>query len=279
MRVGVLGLGSIGLRHARNAKTLGHEVFCFDPDERKQTLGTTYGLIAASRDAVLACDKVVVASPTPQHHQDLKDTMACPSVLAEKPLSDQPIDFNLDHIDLVGYNLRYHAAVKQAKQWLDSNAIGRPLHADFILAQFNERPEYLRDGVVLNWSHEIDLALHLLGKAEALSTVCKNNTIADLFLQHPGNGAVSSIHLNYVNKREQRYFNIVGTKGRITCVLSPVRCADCVSDDGSVYSYNFDTTFDEDYIKEMKAFLNDDIGPGCTADQAKDVLKICLVGT
>lgn len=273
MRIGILGLGSIGLRHARNCKDLGHEVFGFDPDENRQLIFTSYGGISTTKESALACDRVVVASPTPNHWEDIQ-SLKC-SALVEKPISDRPLDsIDLTNVQLVGYNLRYHSAVKQAKQWLNEGHIGRPLHANFVLAQFSGRPQYLRDGVILNWSHEIDLALHLLGKAEALATVCKSYTSATLFLHHQG-GATSSVHLNYINKRELRYFDIVGENGRISCVLAPHRMADCVFD-GSVFSYNYSTTFDEDYITEMKAFLSGDIGPGCTAEQGKDVLKICL---
>lgn len=276
MRVGVLGLGSIGLRHAKNAISLGHEVLGFDPDEGKQSLLLSYGGIPAPREGVLACDRVVVASPTPQHLDDIKASTH--PTLAEKPIADVPIDgADLSNITLVGYNLRYHSAVKQAKEWIRQGLIGKLLHGHFVLAQHNEKPAYLRDGVTLNWSHEIDLCLHLMGGGELISSACKNNTVSDLFVQHK-NGAVSSIHLNYLNKKEVREFHILGEEGRIYCVLSPWREANCETSSGDIYGYRYHTTFDEDYVTEMKAFLNDDIGPGCTASEAVEVLKICLGG-
>lgn len=276
MRIGVIGLGSIGLRHARNILDLGHEAFGFDPDEGRQALLASYGGVPAPLQGTLATDRLVVASPTPNHYEQIQ--MAESPTLVEKPLADKPIDgLDLSQIILVGYNLRYHSSVKQAKNWIDAGFIGKPLHADFVLAQFNDKPAYLRDGVILNWSHEIDLCLHLLGPGTCLSTVEKNNTIADLFIEHI-TGCVSSIHLNYVNKKEERYFTILGDKGKIHCVLSPYRHADCFTEDGSIYTYAYHTTFDEDYVTEMKAFLSGEIGPGCTASQAVDVLKICLTG-
>lgn len=275
MRVGILGLGSIGLRHAKNALALGHEVFGFDPDEARQALLGGYGGIPATRTSVLAADYTIIASPTPHHIADLQSIQN--PTLVEKPIGDAPIDFDLGLVRMVGYNLRYHDCVKQAKNWIEAGFIGKPLHGNFVLAQFNDKPAYLRDGVCLNWSHEIDLCLHLLGPATALSHVDKDNTISDLFLEHH-NGTVSSIHLNYVNKREERYFTILGDSGKIHCVLSPYRHADCWTEDGSIFSYMYHSTFDEDYITEMKAFINDAIGPGCTAEQGKAVLDICLGG-
>ena len=276
MRVGILGLGSIGLRHARNAKHLGHEVLGFDPDEGRQHLLHTYGGMPTTRDAAYACDRLVIATPTPEHWRDVSQAR-CPTLL-EKPLCDRPLDeLDLSHISLVGYNLRYHSCVRQTKSWLKTGQIGTPLNATFLLAQFNDKPAYLRDGVVLNWSHEIDLALHLLGSGSLLSSVNKNNTVADLFIAHQ-TGAVSTIHLNYLNKKEVREFTILGDQGKIHCVLAPYRQATCDAAYGGIYSYTYDTTFDGDYIEEMKAFLSGDIGPGCTALEAKEVLDICLGG-
>lgn len=272
MRIGVLGLGSIGLRHARNALALGHEVSGFDPDETRQGLLSAQGGTAATRESILHSDYVVVASPTPEHYKDISE-LSCPS-LVEKPLADREVHLDTDMVRLVGYNLRYHSCVKQAREWIKTGFIGTPLCGHFMLAQFNEKPAYLRDGVVLNWSHEIDLCLHLMGPGECLSSACKNNTVADFFIQHKG-GAISSIHLNYINKAEERYFTILGDKGKIHCVLAPYRIAECYPEDGTIMVYKYDTTFDQDYVTEMKAFLSGDIGPGCTAQEAIEVLKIC----
>lgn len=276
MRVGVLGLGSIGLRHAQNIRSLGGEVLGFDPSEERQALLTAFGGVPAQREAVLACDRLVVGTPTAMHYQDILDCQK--PTLLEKPVADRGVDgLDLSHIHLVGYNLRYHSAVRQAKQWIDGGTIGKPLCGHFLLAQFNDKPAYLRDGVILNWSHEIDLAIHLLGKGSLLSVVDKNKTIADLFLQH-STGATSAIHLNYVNKREVRRFQILGDQGRIDCVLSPWREANCETEAGDIYGYRYHSTFDEDYIIEMRAFLEDNIGPGCTASEAVNVLEVCLGG-
>lgn len=274
MRIGVIGLGSIGMRHAKNAISLGHEVFGFDPDEGKQALLGSYGGLPANMDAVLACDRVVIASPTSNHWGDLK-TASQAVVFVEKPIADRVIDFPTNNVTLVGYNLRYHSCVKQAKNWIEAGFIGKPLHSNFVLAQFNDKPAYLRDGVTLNWSHEIDLCLHLLGPASTLAHVDKNNTISTLFLEHK-NGTASSIHLNYINKREERFFTILGDKGKIHCNLAPYRTAECYVEDGGVFTYTYDTTFDEDYVTEIRAFFAGVIGPGCTANEAKAVLNICL---
>jgi len=180
-------------------------------------------------------------------------------------------------VRMVGYNLRFHAAVKQAKQWIAGGIIGEPIHGHFVLAQYNDKPSYLRDGVTLNWSHEIDLCLYLLGPGEQVGFVGKNQVRSDMLIHHKSS-CVSSVHLNYVNKHEERYFDILGDKGKISCVLSPYRWADCETEDGSIYKYVYHSTFDEDYVEEMKAFCQGDTSIGCTADEACAVLRLCLGG-
>lgn len=268
-----MGLGSIGLRHAKNALNLGHQVFGFDPDEGRQALLSSLGGTPTARERVYSCDVLIVASPTPEHFADVKESRI--PTLVEKPIADRPIEFPLDYVFMVGYNLRYHSCVKQAKAWIETGYIGNPIYGSFVLAQYNAKPAYLRDGVTLNWSHEIDLALHLLGPASNLAKIDKNNTISTLFLEHD-NGSASSVHLNYINKREERYFDILGDTGKIHCVLSPYRTADCYTEDGAIYSYSYNTTFDQDYVTELEAFFGNAIGPGCTAKEAVEVLNICL---
>ena len=60
MILGVIGLGSIGYRHAMNLKNMGHQVFAYDPNI------TSMGVFnCSSFDEV--CDKseaIVIASPT-----------------------------------------------------------------------------------------------------------------------------------------------------------------------------------------------------------------------
>ena len=68
MKIGVLGLGSIGKRHAENLISLGHEVYGFDPVAPKIN-----GVKNVSRDEIWDQKAVVIASPSSQHLDDLSD--------------------------------------------------------------------------------------------------------------------------------------------------------------------------------------------------------------
>lgn len=284
--IGVIGLGSIGMRHAKNLRDMGHHVWGYDPDMKKRLeLGFEYG--ASKIEHMKTADALVIASPTADHysHVLLVADFGKP-FLVEKPVSDTP--FRIPDIDksitMVGYNLRFHGCVKKAKEWLDSNKIGRPQWANFTLGQYSEKPPYLRDGVILNWSHEIDLALHLLGPIhnELINSVTHltdgKDDMTDITVIHQPNGCQTTIHLDYLSDPEIRRFRIQGNLGIIEVDLvrftADLYCAEPTE------SFRWkDHTWNDTYIEEMQAFLDRCDGKetiGCTGQEGLDILKICL---
>ena len=217
--IGIIGLGSIGMRHKENLwKHLGQtEVIGYDPDPAKQ-VGTGWVIDDLSK-MIEMCDVVIVASPTELHLDHLTRILEISGILGvfmEKPIADREIPPSIIHElkdpsfpFMVGYNLRFHSCVKKAKEWMER--IGDPLWANFTLGQHSEKPPYLRDGVVLNWSHEIDLCLYLLGSGRVAGSNTRLNNgrddISDILITHD-NGCRSSVHLDYVTVPEVRQFII-----------------------------------------------------------------------
>jgi predicted dehydrogenase len=272
--IGIIGLGSIGSRHAKNLREMGHGVIGYDPVMKGQ-------LGALSLDEVIAeSDAIVIASPTPRHYFDICEVIGeGPNIFVEKPISDRipDLESTFDHVTMVGYNLRFHSCVKKAKEWIDNGKIGKPLWAQFTLGQFSDKPPYLRDGVILNWSHELDLALYLLGHArlDVSSTRLTDgkDDISDIFLTHDS-GCRSAVHLDYVTEPEIRRFTIVGTDSVIDVDLEK-RTSRLLGDG----TYHENDTWNENYIEEMQAFLDRCDGKetiGCTGKEGLEVLKICL---
>jgi len=179
---------------------------------------------------------------------------------------------------MVGYNLRFHACVKKAKEWMQSDVIGEPVWANFTVAQFNDKLDYLRDGVILNWSHEIDLALYLLGDASVRSCVSDTPMLADIILMHE-NGCHSVVHLDYLTRPEVRQTIISGLDA--TIILDLVNRQAWLRDaDGSILDHlDADDSWDENYVEEMAAFLARVDGQetiGCTGEEGLRVLELCL---
>lgn len=274
-KIGVLGLGSIGSRHFRNFKDLGCEVHGFDPVDDTQW---------ARGKLIEWADAIVVATPIPQHQDDIFDCYnAIKPCFVEKPIVHKELGEALyKAVLMVGYNLRFHSCVKKAREWLGAGMIGKPLWARFTCAQYNDKPAYLRDGVILNWSHEIDLALYLLGNASfrSCSVDKKLENVADINIISNNIGCHTSIHLDYLTKFERRGFLIVGTDGSIEADL--VGRQAIIKDNKGLLTAPFHQgrgTFDGDYVAEARAFLDRLDGKdalGCTADEAMQVVKICL---
>lgn len=284
--IAVIGLGSIGMRHVKNLREMGHHVWGYDPDPKKET---EFGnpKFPPTRDNLLGAHAIVIASPTDHHYDDIYAALQRNmNVFVEKPIAhslEEPHDPSLlRQVKMVGYNLRFHACVLRAKEWIASGEIGRPLWANFTLGQHSEKPPYLRDGVILNWSHEIDLALHLLGAADldGSSTLLRDgkDTMTDILLTHK-TGCRTVIHLDYMTKPEHRNFTIAGDEGSLRVDLVK-HCA------GLLHRHHLDpkgffiapSGWDYTYVDEMKAFLDrcdDKETLGCTGQEGLDVLKIC----
>ena len=277
MRIGILGYGSIGSRHGRNLTALGHKVIIHDPNMAD----------SLPKDVVIEkSDAVVIASPTSEHETDI---LLCRDAkkpcFCEKPVADHWIKGSTPILTwplMVGYNLRFHPCIIKAKEWLDEGRIGTPYWGNFICAQFNDKPEYLRDGVTLNWSHEIDLALHLLGKAEVTgAAITKNDDISDILLRHSDSGAQTTLHLDYVSRPQHRGFSVAGPKGLILGNIVARSLVLFDLDGNPKQAEQYPGSYDDDYVVEMAAFLTrvDGIVPallGCTAEEAIEVLKVCL---
>jgi predicted dehydrogenase len=274
-KIGILGLGSIGSRHLSNFKELECEVRGYDP-EYDHTL---------TRDRIIKwADAIVIASPTNQHSRDIIDVdCAGKPMLVEKPLTGE-IEYviPLHFVKMVGYNLRFHSCVKKARAWLGEGKIGKPLWARFTCGQYNDKPSYRSDGVILNWSHELDLALFLLGGAEMVAAAGPANgreDLVDIILRHDKTNCQTVVHLDYLTKFERRGFLIVGTDGAIECdlVMRQTFLRDNTGSLPEIY-YGRDS-FDKNYMAEARAFLDRLDGKdvdGCTADEAMCTVGICL---
>lgn len=277
-KIAVIGLGSIGSRHARNLVRLGHEVYGYDPG----IVAGVPGVKMHSDPITLPeADAYVIASPTSTHANYIFRFGAKP-LFVEKPIADRLIiitDEWAGSIAMVGYNLRFHSCVLAAKDWIDGGHIGTPQWANLVCAQRNDKPAYLRDGVILNWSHEIDLALHLLGPAELVECVADDKeTMADLILVHD-NGCQSTIHLDYLTRPEIRQSIIVGSDATIIMDLAHRHAWLRKDHLQAPISVAGDDSFDSNYLDEMETFIARIDGQetiGCTGSEGLEVLKICL---
>jgi predicted dehydrogenase len=292
MKFGIVGYGSIGQRHAANLRMLGREPVVYDPA----------GLMAVrlERNIYETCDAVVIATPTYVHWGCIRAAAERGRhMLIEKPIAngDVPgLEASLalarskGAVVMMGNNLRFHPCVMEAKTWMDSGEVGKPIWAAFTCATTTTKRPYLSDGVILNTgAHEVDLALHLLGPAKVLIASVRLNLsgghedIAHFVLQHD-NGCRSSFHLDFVTVNEVRQFRIVGDDGDLFCDLPARSMVTRLGDlrfPGVVHSNHFTGpgSYDDDYLAEMNGFIDRIEGRealGATGADGIETLKILL---
>ena len=142
MKFLIAGLGSIGRRHLRNLKTLGQtDLLLYRTHQATlpDTELSDYPTYAELNEALAQQpDGVIVANPTSLHLEvATAAARAGAALLIEKPVSDSLLGIRelqaaLDEASkpaLVGFHLRYHPVLRQIKELVDSNQLGKALKA------------------------------------------------------------------------------------------------------------------------------------------------------
>ncbi len=245
----VTGTGAIALRHSRLLRTAGNEVV------HVRRFGTTSGdqldgaPVVSSLEEALSQHPVagIVATAAPDHVPS-----ACAmlerglDVLIEKPLAEDAagarslveLAASSKGLSMVAYCLRFRAGIAALTREAGTGRIGRPLGFRAVVGQFlpDWRPgrDYretvsarraLGGGALLELSHEIDLALLILGPVvSVVARAAKHSNLeidvedtADLILEH-ATGAMSNLHLDMTDRASNRSCRLTGTEGTLEWV-------------------------------------------------------------
>jgi predicted dehydrogenase len=165
MRIGVVGLGSIGRRHVGNLLALGCEVVGMDLAEGARALAQS-SYPTARIDRVLSftgLDAIVIATPWDRHLEWVEEAIRRRlPFFVEKPLGSleqlprwrEIATLNLP-VNQVGYMLRFHPALVSMKAAIPSPVVG------YFECACDSRiwPGGSYGPMLLEMSHEIDLAL------------------------------------------------------------------------------------------------------------------------
>lgn len=251
MKVLCLGLGSIGQRHIRNLKALREcDVYWLpsgtQPTENEFVKRFDIKVCASFDEAVdRKPDFALVSNPTSRHIPPALDlAKANIPFLLEKPVSHSAEGLDeLQHIVdrnnlkvLVTYNFRYHPGFKKMCQWINEGRIGTLLSLRAELGQWlpdwhpgrDYRKDYsaikeLGGGVILDLSHEIDLAYKLFGGVTKVSAIydhfssleIETEDIVEMSLLH-NEKRISHVHLDYCQRVYSKWLTVVGEEGTIS---------------------------------------------------------------
>ncbi len=252
----VVGGGSIGKRHLQNLKLLGIDCLALvetDPERRAAVASELKIRSFADLTAGLNWppDFVVVATPTHLHaEQTLSIVEKGLPVFVEKPLL---------------------FARLQAGSYLPSWRPSQDYRANYAAR------EETGGGCVLDCIHEIDLAGWYLGEVQKVFCVCgklssleiATEDVAALVCRHES-GALSEIHLDYVQRTYERDCQIVGEQGSIFWEFKhqQVRWFDAAGGQWTTFAQPPGWELNQMYVDEMKHFLE------CVRDRRPTVLPI-----
>lgn len=246
--VGVIGLGSAGLRHAKLLAARDFKVVALRSGLGPTVHRTPESIVETrTMDDFLALKPsfCVVASPTHLHLSHVSSLIEeRVPVLVEKPLIGSPsalADLNarskfLGVPIVVGYHLRFHPGLIRVQEQIAAGLLGRPLIARVAWGEYlpdwhpgeDFRRSYVaradQDGGPLSTlSHTLDYCIRLFGAIKDSQILSLNLgrlgidvpevTVVNL---HHVKGALSSISLDLVTQPAQHKIEISGSDGFVS---------------------------------------------------------------
>jgi predicted dehydrogenase len=310
----VAGLGSIGKRHLDNLRALGETRLALFRTGRGTLVNGDPDGVAVHRDLESALAgrprAVIVANPTALHVPlALAAARSGVHLLIEKPLSDSlegvlELRREIDArglVALVGFQFRFHPALRKIKEWLAGSAVGRvvSVHARWgeCLRGWHPWEDYrgsysarrnLGGGVVLTLCHPFDYLRWLIGEIATVSAEAAQLGGLGIEVEDTAvvalrfaTGAVGSVELDYVERPPVHTLRILGQRGRIHWdnASGVARLQD--REGHVVASFAPGCGFERNslFLAEMRHFLRCLAGedsPECTVEDGIRALRVAL---
>ena len=248
-KVAVIGLGNIATRHRHNLKLLfpNSELLSMSASGRipKEEVSNSTRVVASIEELIEAqVELVIVASPAPFHAQhSIPFIEAGIPTLIEKPVTtsvedgeaiNRAIELHQTPVS-IGYCLRYLPSAQKLKSFLEQGRIGTLYNAHIEVGQYlpDWRPnknyldsvsaqKILGGGVLFELSHELDYAQWLLGPLDVKYSILRSSEELGLDVEDTADvialtelGAVTTIHLDFLQRKADRKCSFIGSKGRI----------------------------------------------------------------
>lgn len=283
----VVGLGSIGRRHARLLAARGDldVAWCEIHQEMialaRQEIGEPARLFGNFEEA-LASGPGYVLIATPQNLHCAQTVAALEAgipVLCEKPLSDNLVDAErmvatvqaTGGVCAVGFQSHFSRGHQRLREIVTSGVIGPIRHYHSRVGTYitlvNSKSAYqsrCEGALIQDYSHQPDLAQWILGQmpetvfaqgltAEAMPLQATPNVLMVQFGY--ASNLLGSLHLNYLQMPQRHHYELVGEDGWVLFDgdTGEMRLGDRESRRVTTESYPFEA--DAIYIREHEAFL------------------------
>lgn len=302
----VIGAGSIGTRHATNARSLGVDAIAVtDTDEsRRNQLAESAGALAfATLDQALSWGPTaaIICSPPAFH---ISGALACANagcdLLIEKPLA--AVSDGIDELAAViarrklraavAYQLRFHPALRRMRELIQTGAIGALLSIQAEYGQYlpawrptrDYRETYtaqaaLGGGILLDASHEIDYVRWLAGEVSAVyASVARVSQLdvdvedtAALILRFHAD-TIGEIHLDFVQHGYSRRCVLIGSEATVR--WDAQSGLSITNKDRATSFESLAPPSNDPYLAELKAFLDGDVAAHATLADGQRVLTV-----
>jgi predicted dehydrogenase len=245
LRIVVVGLGSIGRRHARLlAERPDTVVEWCETDAaalefaRKELVPPA--VCHASFEAALATrpDAVVIATPHTAHEAPTVAALrAGVHVLCEKPMADTLAAAQRmartaresDRVLAFGFQLHFNPGLQRLKALIAGGELGKLVHFHCRVGSYvtlmnsrSRHQQHVRGALLMDYTHQPDLLHWILGE-EPVGVYAAGGTGGDLELSSAPNFLsitcdyarpyLGTIHLNYVQLPERHEYEVVGDRG------------------------------------------------------------------
>lgn len=286
-RIAVVGLGSIGRRHARllhERDDVSVELVEPDPetlDRAEREIGSLPFHKSFEEMLKKKPEMVLIATPHNLHaSQTIQALNAGIHVLCEKPMSDNLADAagmkeaaeKSGKVLNIGFNLHFHPGLKLLKEAISDGTLGNVIHAHARVGTYitlaNSISHYQSDmqgALLLDYAHQPDILYWLLEK-KPVAVYASGLEAGELeYSSHPNVIAVNceyqsplltTIHLNYIQMPQRHEYEIVGDHGWAVLDVDAGTLRTGLRQARSVQTESFDTVRDQMYITEHQAFLD-----------------------
>tara|TARA_B110000008_G_scaffold266106_1_gene291935 strand:- start:8437 stop:10230 length:1794 start_codon:yes stop_codon:yes gene_type:complete len=287
----IIGAGSIGQRHIKNLQKRGinNIVALRSKKGHFKELPSEFNILEVnSWDETLKLkpDIAIIANPSSYHIDSaIRVCESVKGIFIEKPLSNsssscKQLIKTLNEkkvVSFVGHNLMFHPIIENIIKFHDNNDVGQIINIQCQAGQWlpdwhpyeNYKSAYysrkdLGGGVSLTLIHEIHLALELAGFPKSVYGEISEfkqldvdvDVCSDLLIKHI-NGAVSQIHLDYLQRPSHRSGLVTFEKGWVSYDFRTMELIGQIIDGDVIKIWsNLDYDFNDAYLNQLDKFLN-----------------------
>lgn len=282
MKIGIVGLGSIGRRHAKHLLQLGHDVIALRTNKGQLKTHSELEIQQTSNEEEFLSfhlDAIIISNPTSMHVVSaLTFLRKGYKVFVEKPLGEQLEDClkleNFQSDFVVGYCFRFSPLFKELKQRIDS--LGRlykcSFYRSYYLPLWHPYADYTKEymgnkqlggGAVRTLSHEIDLMHKWFGTPEKTDSIV--DRLSDLDIDTEDFAWISckyaqgfrvNFELDYLSHNYKNEGIIIGENGSVQYDYKTMEIKQFDTTGQLIYQNQFNDEIEVMYKNQMIDFMD-----------------------